>query len=360
MYKLSLQRILMILAVCVIGIFYSVPNFVKDAKKTLPSWWQPVNLGLDLQGGSSLLLEVDLNSALKDRMQSLEDSARLALKDVRVRYQNISSGADGLKIRIEDANARSKAIIPLRKMDEGLTVTEQDGTLVVNYDEQALNIIKGKLVDQSIEIVRKRIDEYGTNEPIIQSQGYGRILVQLPGIQNPEEVKVLLGKTAKMTFHLVDSSTTPTEAKRGKLKSSSRVIRGSGGEQYVIVRKPAVGGETLTDAGVSFQDGAAAVSFKFNSLGAKKFGEVNSSFALTSSKNSKLCFEHISFPSSKETSLLSFSSVLFPINIILVKGAFLFNFLIHSSKLLKDSLEVTEYTKIPKFAFLYKLKRFGL
>ena len=274
MYKLSLQRIIMILAVCVIGIFYAVPNFVKDAKTTLPSWWQPVNLGLDLQGGSSLLLEVDLNAALKDRMQSLEDSARAALKDARVRYQNISSNADGLRIKIDNANARSKAITPLRKMDEGLTVSESNGTLVVMYDEQALTQIKAKLVDQSIEIVRKRIDEYGTNEPIIQSQGSGRILVQLPGIQNPEEVKILLGKTAKMTFHLVDSSTTVTEAKRGKLKSSSRIIRGSGGEQYVIVRKPAVGGETLTDAGVSFQDGAAAVSFKFNNLGAKKFGEV--------------------------------------------------------------------------------------
>ncbi|MBQ2883081.1 MAG: protein translocase subunit SecD, partial [Alphaproteobacteria bacterium] len=82
MYKLSLQRIILILAICVIGVFYAVPNFVKDAKTTLPSWWQPVNLGLDLQGGSSLLLEVDLDSALKDRMQSLEDSTRSALKEV--------------------------------------------------------------------------------------------------------------------------------------------------------------------------------------------------------------------------------------------------------------------------------------
>ena len=274
MYKLSLQRIIMILAICALGIFFTVPNFVKDAKTKLPSWWQPVNLGLDLQGGSSLLLEVDLSAALKDRMQNLEDSARLALKENRIRYQGLYSNADGLRVKIEDANARSKAITPLRKMDEGLKVEEQDGTLVVTYDEPALNEIKRKLVDQSIEIVRKRIDEFGTNEPIIQSQGYGRILVQLPGIQNPEEVKVLLGKTAKMTFHLVDSSTTAAEARRGKLKSSSRIIRGSAGEQYVIVRKPAVGGETLTDAGVSFQDGAAAVSFKFNNLGAKKFGEV--------------------------------------------------------------------------------------
>jgi protein-export membrane protein SecD len=276
MYKLSLQRIVMILAICALGIFYTVPNFVKDAKTTLPSWWQPVNLGLDLQGGSSLLLEVDLTTALKDRMQNLEDSARSSLKDARIRYQKIDSDATGLRIKIENTGARNKAIVPLRKMDDGLVVaTAPDSdVLTINYDEMALNEIRRKLVDQSIEIVRKRIDEYGTNEPIIQSQGYGRILVQLPGIQNPEEVKALLGRTAKMTFHLVDSSTTPTEARRGKLKNSSRVIRGSEGEQYVIVRKPAVGGETLTDASVSFQDGAAAVSFKFNNLGAKKFGEV--------------------------------------------------------------------------------------
>ena len=272
MYKLSLQRVIMILTICLIGIFYAVPNFVKDAKNTLPSWWQPVNLGLDLQGGSSLLLEVDINAALKDRMQALEDSARAALRDSRIRYQKITSNEEGLKVRIENANSRSKAIIPLRKMDDGLKVTDEgNDTLLITYDEPALNEIKRKLVDQSIEIVRKRIDEYGTNEPIIQSQGYGRILVQLPGIQNPEDVKVLLGKTAKMTFHLVDSSTTVTEAKRGKLKSSSRIIRGIEGEQYVIVRKPAVGGETLTDASVSFQDGAPAVSFKFNNLGAKKY-----------------------------------------------------------------------------------------
>lgn len=274
MYNLSLKRIVMILAVCALGVFYSVPNFVKDPKTTLPSWWQPVNLGLDLQGGSSLLLEVDINTALKERMESLEDAARMSLKDARIRYQNISSNENGLRVRIENPNSRTKAHTPLRKMDDGLKVTEDGDTLVVNYDEQAMNNFKLKLVDQSIEIVRKRIDEYGTNEPSIQSQGYGRILVQLPGLQNPEEVKALLGKTAKMTFHLVDDSTTVLEAKRGKLKTSSRIVRGSLGEQYVIVKKAAVGGETLTDASVSFQEGRPAVSFKFNNLGAKKFGEV--------------------------------------------------------------------------------------
>ena len=212
MYKLSMQRIVIILAICLVGIFFSVPNFIKDPKTNLPSWWQPVNLGLDLQGGSSLLLEVDLDTALKERMQALEDAARSSLKDARIRYQAINSSSDGLKVKIEDTSRRNKAIIPLRKIDEGLKVTDDgSNTLFITYDEPALNEIRRKLVDQSIEIVRKRIDVFGTNEPIIQSQGYGRILVQLPGLQNPEDVKALLGKTAKMTFHLVDSSTTAQE-----------------------------------------------------------------------------------------------------------------------------------------------------
>ena len=116
MYKLSLQRIIMILTICALGIFFAVPNFVKDPKTTLPSWWQPVNLGLDLQGGSSLLLEVDLKTALKDRMQNLEDSARSALKDARIRYQSISSDENGLKVKIESTNSRAQALTPLRKM----------------------------------------------------------------------------------------------------------------------------------------------------------------------------------------------------------------------------------------------------
>ena len=98
-------------------------------------------MGLDLQGGSSLLLEVDINAALKDRMQALEDSARAALRDSRIRYQKITSNEEGLKVRIENANSRSKAIIPLRKMDDGLKVTDEgNDTLLITYDEPALKL----------------------------------------------------------------------------------------------------------------------------------------------------------------------------------------------------------------------------
>lgn len=274
MYKLSRTRIFLILAICVIGIFFAIPNMMKDPS-SLPKWWQPVNLGLDLQGGSNLLLEVKLDDVLKDRMSTVEDSARQLLRENKIRYQNLSAGSESVKVKIENLNSRNQARGLFKKIDNGILVEEnEDGTLVIKYSEAALNELRLKVVDQSIEIVRRRIDELGTKEPVIQRQGTDRIVVQLPGLQNPEYVKTLLGKTAKMSFHLVDSRSSAAEARRGKLSASSRLIQGSEGETYVIGRKPVVSGENLVDAQPSFQEGEAVVSFKFNSLGGKKFGEV--------------------------------------------------------------------------------------
>ena len=180
-----------------------------------------------------------------------------------------------MKVKIDNDNARSKAANLFRKIDSGIVVNElADGTLEITYSEVELNKLKMRVVEQSIEIVRRRIDELGTKEPVIQSQGSDRIVVQLPGLQNPEEVKKLLGKTAKMSFHLVDSRSSAAEARRGKLSAASKLIQGSEGEYYVIGRKPIISGENLVDAQPSFQEGEPVVSFKFNSLGGKKFGEV--------------------------------------------------------------------------------------
>ncbi|MBR2033411.1 MAG: protein translocase subunit SecD [Alphaproteobacteria bacterium] len=273
MYKLSRSRVMIIVTICLLGIFFAVPNIVSN-KDALPSWWQPVNLGLDLQGGSNLLLEVKLDEVIKERMASIEDSARQILRENRIRYQHLNVADTSVKVSIENTNARNKASNLFRKIDSGIEVVEnEDGSLEVKYSEIELNKLKRKIVEQSIEIVRRRIDELGTKEPVIQSQGSNRIVVQLPGLQNPEYVKTLLGKTAKMAFHLVDSRSTAADARRGKLSATSRLVQGSMGETYVISRKPVVSGENLVDAQPSFQDGQAVVSFKFNSLGGKKFGE---------------------------------------------------------------------------------------
>lgn len=273
MYKLSKSTILIIAAICLLGIFFSIPNILPN-KDNLPKWWQPVNLGLDLQGGSNLLLEVKVDDVIKERMSSIEDSVRQALRENKIRYQNLHAGNDNVSVRIENLNQRNKAMGIFRKIDSDLTVEEtDDGLIKISYNEVALNKLKIKVVDQSIEIVRRRIDELGTKEPVIQRQGNDRIVVQLPGLQNPEYVKSLLGKTAKMAFHLVDSSSSSLDARRGKLSSSSRLVPGSDGGSYVINRKPTVGGEHLTDAQPAFQEGEAVVTFKFDSMGGKKFGE---------------------------------------------------------------------------------------
>ncbi len=278
MYKLSLQRILIIIAICLVGVFFAVPNVVSDKTK-LPKWWQPVNLGLDLQGGSSLLLQVKMDDVLKEKMATLEDVARQELRKLKVRYQDLNSSKDGVTVKIADYLARDKAREAFRKMDEGLeTVDGEDGSglITVRYSEPAMAQLKARVIDQSVGIVRRRIDELGTKEPIVQGQGSDRILVQLPGVQNPESVKILLGKTAKMSFHLVDETTSLAQARRGKISKTSRVMSGSEGEQYVVIKRPVVDGASLSDARVSFENGQPVVSFRFDTAGGRKFAEVTS------------------------------------------------------------------------------------
>jgi len=274
MYKLSKERVLIILGICLVGVFLAVPNIMPKSVK-LPSWWQPVSLGLDLQGGSNLLLEVNMDEVIRERMGMLDDAVRQTLREHHILYQKSSAGANSVTVKIDNPNTRTQAIGYFKKLEDGLDVSVNDNGLVeIKYSEAALNMLTKKVVDQSIEIVRRRIDELGTKEPVIQSQGSDRIVVQLPGIQNPEEVKTLLGKTAKMSFHLVDSRTTPQDARRGKISNTSRVLNSVEGGQLVIQRRAVVGGENLTDAGVSFQDGRPVVTFKFNTIGGRKFGEV--------------------------------------------------------------------------------------
>ncbi len=280
MYKLSLQRILIIVAVCLVGVFFAIPNVLPN-KTNLPKWWQPINLGLDLQGGSSLLLQVKMDDVLKDKMETLKESARQAMKDNnRIRFQDLNSSKDSVTVKIADYAARDKAKEAFRRLDDGLVVSEDDngeGLVTITYSEQALTALKYQVIDQSIGIVRRRIDELGTKEPSIQGQGTDRILVQLPGVQNPESVKILLGKTAKMSFHLIDETTTVAQAKHNKInRKTSTIMNGSNGEQYVVLRKQILGGENLVDARVSFNEGAPVVSFRFNTVGGRKFGEVTS------------------------------------------------------------------------------------
>lgn len=279
MFNYPRWKVILISVVACVGIFFCVPNMLpKEKQANLPHWWMPMTLGLDLQGGSQLLLQVDLDQVLREQMVANKDAARDILRKNNILFTGLKEENNTLKLKITKFDQVSKAVNLLRnQIDKGnIDVVELNGNLTVSITEQAILKMKTQAVSQSIEIVRRRIDQLGTKEPSIMRQGNDRIQVQLPGVENPNEVKKLLGKTAKMTFHFVDDRVSIADAQRGKLPLDAKVVPGAEDASqgsYIIERKSIVGGEHLTDARADFQDAEAVVAFRFNSFGAKKFAQ---------------------------------------------------------------------------------------
>ena len=199
-------------AICALGVILSVPNLFKPAQLAhLPEFipHKQVALGLDLRGGSYLLLEVDVGAAQGERLNGIIDNVRNALRDAHVGYTGLSLQNDAIVFTIRDPGQIEAARQALGKIDPELTLQiAGDGSGSLKFSTLATETSRNQAVEQSIEIIRRRIDETGTKEPTIQRQGQQRILVELPGVDNPEHVKALLGRTAKLTFQLVDESVT--------------------------------------------------------------------------------------------------------------------------------------------------------
>ena len=283
MIYFSKWKIITIFTVCVLGILYAMPNlFPRQLMETMPSWAPraQINLGLDLQGGSHLLLEVDVNSVLRERVTSLMDSARVTLRRENIGYIKLAQQSSGISFALRDAADFSKVREAIRRADGDVEIRSDGPNVTVRITDQAMRDRRQAVIDQSLEIVRRRIDETGIREPTIQRQGEDRIVVQLPGEKDPERIKRLLGRTAKMNFRLVDS-TPVEEARAGRAPPGSELLpsdheRDASGQpiQYLVQRRVMVGGDTLVDAQASFQDGQPVVSFRFDTIGARKFGQV--------------------------------------------------------------------------------------
>ncbi len=274
-------KIILVALVTLAGFIWSAPNLLpQETADRMPSWLQPVSLGLDLQGGSYLLLEVDTGYVAREHLSSLVESIRTTLRKEKVKYADLGAvGKDAVRVRILDAPDRERVRQPLRDLDRTASFEmNADGVVTYRYDPQAMNTRIGSAVEQSIEIVRRRVDEMGTREPSIQRQGVDRIVVQLPGVKDPDRIKALLGKTAKLTFHMVDDGTSPEEAAKGRIPPGSVLLPSAESERglpgaYVVKKRVEVGGDMLTDAQATFQDGRPVVSFKFSAVGGKKFGD---------------------------------------------------------------------------------------
>ncbi|MFN4088750.1 MAG: protein translocase subunit SecD [Alphaproteobacteria bacterium] len=273
-------KVATILAICFLGLVYAAPNFVAGRSlEGLPAWLpvQKINLGLDLQGGSHLLLEVEVDAVVRDRVQAMEGVVRTALRPANVGYTDLGARGRVVTFNLREPGRADEVRRLIRAEDSAAEVTvDANGLVTVSMQEAEEQRIRDSAVQQSIEIVRRRIDETGTREPTIQRQGESRIIVQLPGVDDPERIKALLGETAKMDFHLADTTVTPTDARAGRLPAGSVLLPGvtSQGEmtEYVVRRRPIVGGEHLVDAQPSFQDGQPVVRFRFDTQGARRFG----------------------------------------------------------------------------------------
>ncbi|MGB1963836.1 MAG: protein translocase subunit SecD [Candidatus Puniceispirillales bacterium] len=239
-----------------------------------------INLGLDLQGGSYLLLEVDMDSVVQERMDNLAENIRINLRNKRIGISNLSVSNNNLSFQLREAFQ----FVEAREILNGMIAPEMqiqvsENTLSVFFDDAGLSQLTTMTVGQAIEIVRARVDETGTKEPIIQRQGNNRILLQLPGVDDPEQVKSLLGKTAKLGFQLVDISTSAESAKAsGRVPPGSELLpaRDNPDQHYLLNKRVLISGEMLEDARPSFdgQTNEAVVAFTLNSKGAERFGRV--------------------------------------------------------------------------------------
>jgi preprotein translocase subunit SecD len=279
-------KVLLILGACALGVLFSLPNLFSQATLAhLPELipHKQVSLGLDLRGGSYLLLEVDVKREQSERLNGVVDNVRNALRDAKIGYTGLKVDGDAIAFTISDAARIEDARQAIAKVDPDLALTiGSDGNGTLKFSAVATEQQRSQAVGQSIEIIRRRIDETGTKEPTIQRQGQNRILIELPGVDNPEHVKALIGRTAKLTFQLVDTGVTVDEARHGRLPPGDEILPAqegrskSGVSDYLVRRRVMVGGDALTDAQATFQNNEPVVSFKFNTQGARRFGDATS------------------------------------------------------------------------------------
>lgn len=268
-------KVATVLIVLLVGTVLAIPSLMPRATlEKLPSWFpkQTVSLGLDLQGGSHLLLEVDMQTLLRERLAGVLDETRATLRKANIGYTDLAIRGSEVTLNLRDAGSVEAAREQLKALVvEGMDLTTDGTKLTIGFSEAGLTQLKRHTVDQSIEIVRRRIDETGTREPTIIRQGEDRIVVQVPGVTDPEHLKNLLRSEAKLTFHMVQG---PGGA--GAVPPSMMDLpEADSGQLLRIEKRPLVAGENLVDAQQSFdQSSLPVVSFKFDSVGARKFGEV--------------------------------------------------------------------------------------
>jgi preprotein translocase subunit SecD len=274
---------------------FAFPNFLPERTvRSWPAWAQRhIVLGLDLQGGSHILLEVDTNAVRKEKIESLRDDVRRIVRDNRLGSPAaVTIRGNTVEFRVRDGTDPQSALTKLRELSQPLggilsatgqrtvDVVDAGGGLIrLTVTEPAIIERIRQAVEQSIQIIERRVNQLGLVEPSIQRQGIDRILVQVPGLGDPRQLIDIIGRTAKLTFRLVDQTMPAEQALQTRPPPDSEVVNGSqaeGKRPYLIEKRVIVSGEDLTDAQPGFdqRSGEPIVSFRFNTSGARRFGTV--------------------------------------------------------------------------------------
>ena len=272
---------------------FAVPNFLPEKMvQSWPKWAQRhVVLGLDLQGGSHILLEIDTKAVRKEMLETLRDDMRRVLRDARIGYTGLVVRGNSAEVRIREGASADQAQTKLATLSQPLggllggtggrniDVTAEAGGLIrLTLSDPAIIERVRQSVEQSIQIIERRVNELGTVEPLIQREGTDRILVQVPGLQDPTRLKQLLGKTAKLDFRMVDTGASPEQAVQGRTPPEDDLLYSASQPKtpYLVEKRVLVSGGDLTDAQPGFDQRTSEpiVSFRFNTAGARKFAQV--------------------------------------------------------------------------------------
>ncbi|HEX9556387.1 MAG TPA: protein translocase subunit SecD [Reyranella sp.] len=311
---LNLQRwqTIAVIAFTALAVLFALPNLLPaGVLDHLPGWYQQsrINLGLDLRGGAHFLLEADLRSVLTERLTNLSDSVRGELRKQQVGFKDVTvEPGRAVVVTLRDEAQRAKALEAIRNVDPALAATGNGDTIRLTYSDQDLFRRKKEVIDQSIEILRRRVDETGTIEPTIVRQGDDRILLQVPGIKDTTDLKRKINQTAKLTFHLVNEdvaasgqsapATLPPTTFLVPTREGMQALRATNPKAWEeiqnanpklspeqicrrfqppclpVLKRVVVGGEDLDDAKATFeqqQGGRPIISFTFNSAGGRAF-----------------------------------------------------------------------------------------
>lgn len=285
-------KTLLILGICLLGALFAVPNVVpQDMRGNLPGFMSnALKLGLDLQGGQYLLLQVEMDDIIDQRLENLEDGVRNALRSNNVGYTGLGVSDGELTVRVRDISQLDLAVDLVEDLsepvNEGLAFgsggtrnisvsSTDDGSISVVLTEDMLQHLTSQTVTQSIEVLRRRIDEFGTTEPSIQRQGADRIIIQVPGgALDPAVIET----SARLEFHMHDNTVPISEALEGRVPSRSEVVpTNNPAEPYILIRSQVlIDGNNLTGASLGFdqRNGQPVVNIRFDTQGAQTFSRI--------------------------------------------------------------------------------------